>query len=289
MEEDQRVAVRRMAELQRANVRKRGVDLLAHEKAFWGQGIEFVAGVDEAGRGPLAGPVYAAAVIFPKGRDVPGVNDSKRLTGNERERLEPEILKIALAAHVTSVDAAEIDRINIFQATLVAMRGAITSLSVAPQHVLVDGKFTAGSPFPETAIIDGDARSLSIAAASILAKVARDRHMREMDVQYPGYGFQQHKGYGTRQHLDALRRLGPCAIHRRSFAGVAPEPDNPQRESSALDSLERALRLCASLDELKAVAGIILERKGSLTQRELERLRRVFRNQRAKVGSGAAG
>ena len=203
---------------------------LSHECELWGQGIAPVAGVDEAGCGPLAGPVMAAAVVFPCGwlesglyGKLRGLNDSKQLTEEEREKFytiittHPEI-RYAIA----SVEVEMIDRINIRQAAWRAMDLALGQLDPRPQHVLVDGLKIKWLSYPQTALVQGDARSYSIAAASVLAKVTRDRLMREMDKLYPGYGFAEHKGYGTPQHYRAIQQLGPCAIHRRSFAPFRP-------------------------------------------------------------------
>ncbi|HEY0975210.1 MAG TPA: ribonuclease HII [Solimonas sp.] len=178
-----------------------------------------IAGVDEAGRGCLAGPVYAAAVIL----DAPiaGLRDSKQLSAARRERLFPEIQARARAWCIGRADAGEIDRINILQATFLAMRRAIEGLQVAPGLALVDGNQAPPLNCAVRTIIDGDALEPAIMAASILAKVARDRHLVELEQAYPGYGFAQHKGYGTVQHVAALRRLGPCAEHRMSFSPCA--------------------------------------------------------------------
>ncbi len=206
--------------------------MLRHERELWTNGVTHVAGVDEVGRGPLAGPVVAAAVIFPHDFFVSEVNDSKELSRSQRESLYEEILSGALAVGVGGVDHNTIDEINILQATFRAMRKALAQLTIAPQHLLVDGnrfdcdgpldgnqKLHANSPeIPYTTIVDGDALSFSIAAASIVAKVTRDRMMEEFDRQYPGYGFAKHKGYATEEHREAIRKLGYCDIHRRSFA-----------------------------------------------------------------------
>ena len=203
---------------------------LSHESDLWRQGTAFVAGVDEAGCGPLAGPVLAAAVVLPAtwletGLDskLRGLNDSKQLTEEQREKYfsiltsHPEI-RYAIAA----VDVEMIDRINIRQAAWRAMNAALDQLQPRPLHVLVDGLKIKWLPYPQTALVQGDCRSYSIAAASVLAKVARDRFMVEMDGRYPGYGFAGHKGYGTPQHYAAILQLGPCPIHRRSFAPFRP-------------------------------------------------------------------
>jgi ribonuclease HII len=187
-----------------------------------------VAGVDEAGRGPLAGPVVVAAVILDPRRCPRGLADSKVLSETQRERLAPRIRKAALAWAVVAVDVDEIERLNILGATLVGMTRALCALSLAPTLALIDGNSLPKSlPCPARAIVGGDALVAAISAASILAKTARDAIMRDLEPLHPGYGFARHKGYSTPQHLDALERLGPCAVHRRGFAPVrqliAPE------------------------------------------------------------------
>ncbi len=180
-----------------------------------------VAGVDEAGRGPLAGPVAVAAVILDPANPIPGLADSKALSAARREALEPLIQRRALAYRVILVDAATIDRLNILQATLQGMAEALAGLLPAPHAALIDGNRVPKSLLcPARAIVGGDASEPAIGAASILAKVARDRYMDALDTRHPGYGFARHKGYPTADHLEALRRLGPCAEHRRSFAPV---------------------------------------------------------------------
>jgi len=210
---------------------------LAYECDLWQRGFSQVAGVDEAGCGPLAGPVVAAAVIFPKswqetGLPTPlrGLNDSKQLTEDERdkffERLQarPDI-RFAIAI----VDVETIDRVNIRQAAWQGMHRALDQLQPRAEHVLVDGLRIKWLPYRQTALVQGDARSYSIAAASVLAKVTRDRLMRDYDAQFPGYGFAVHKGYATARHLAALENLGPCPIHRRSFRPLRPaEPTEPE-------------------------------------------------------------
>jgi ribonuclease HII len=201
-----------------------------YELALLQQGLARVAGVDEAGRGPLAGPVFAAAVIFPADwvrRGLPAplvkVNDSKQLSPETREKLFAELTsRPEIHYAVARVDAPAIDEINILQATHRAMNLALGQLQPPPEHALVDGLRVKSMAWPHTAIVSGDALSYSIAAASILAKVSRDRCMLELDRLYPGYGFAQHKGYGTARHLAAIKTLGACPIHRRSFAPVRP-------------------------------------------------------------------
>jgi ribonuclease HII len=209
-------------------------DRLLFERELWAQGVRLVAGVDEAGRGPLAGPVVAAAAILPAHwlqtgceKALRALNDSKQLTEAQRE----EFFAL-LTAHpeirfgIAQVDAETIDRINILQATHRAMNEALAQLSPAPEHALVDGLRVKSMRFPQTPLVKGDARSYSIAAASVLAKVTRDRLMREFDRRFPLYGFAGHKGYGTAAHLAAIATHGPCAIHRKSFAPIKPrEPE----------------------------------------------------------------
>jgi ribonuclease HII len=190
---------------------------LQYERAYWDAGLHYVAGIDEAGRGPLAGPVVAAAVILPGDCMLEGVNDSKKLRPAKREELFARIRAYAVSIGVGIVDHTEIDRINILQATMKAMRLAVSQLAVKPEHLLVDGPRYDDTSIPSTAIIGGDAKCFSIAAASIIAKVTRDHIMNEYDRLYPLYGFGRHKGYGTAEHLAALCAHGPCEIHRRSF------------------------------------------------------------------------
>lgn len=192
-------------------------DLYAYENDLRSQGFAVICGIDEAGRGPLAGPVCAAACILPAGLVIEGLNDSKKLSEKRREALYGEITAKALAWAVCLVDETVIDEINILQATFRAMRGAVERLSVRPELCLVDGNRDPGLGLPTRTVVKGDASCASVAAASILAKVTRDRLMAAYDAQYPGYGFAVHKGYGTKAHYEAVGRLGLCPIHRRSF------------------------------------------------------------------------
>lgn len=187
------------------------------ENARFSEEIQVICGVDEAGRGPLAGPVCAAAVILPKGLEIPGLNDSKKLSEKKRDELFDIILEKAVAYHIAMVDESTIDEINILQATYVAMRQAVAGLSVTPELALVDGNRDPGLEVATETIIGGDGKSLSIAAASVLAKVTRDRYMVELDAKYPQYGFAVHKGYGTKRHYEALREYDRCPAHRLSF------------------------------------------------------------------------
>jgi ribonuclease HII len=190
-----------------------------YERELWSRGYSFIAGVDEAGRGPLAGPVVAAAVVLPENFDVTNLNDSKQVTAAEREKLRERIEHNALAIGVGIVDAAEIDRINILQATYKAMQLAIAQLGNV-DYLLLDAIKLPGVHVPQQSLIKGDSLSHSIAAASIMAKTTRDRLMKQLHKQYPQYGFDQHMGYGVPAHLQMLHKYGPCAIHRRSFAPV---------------------------------------------------------------------
>jgi ribonuclease HII len=193
----------------------------AFEEAARARGFQCIAGLDEVGRGPLFGPVVAAAVILPKSCRLPGLTDSKLLSEKKRNQLEPEIRASAVAFAVASVDVETIDRINIRQASLLAMRLAVQQLALTPDYLLIDGRDQIDWPCHQQPVIHGDATSLSIAAASVLAKVHRDRLLVEFDAQFPGYGLASHKGYGCPAHLDALARLGPTPLHRRSFGPVA--------------------------------------------------------------------
>ncbi|MCF6311352.1 MAG: ribonuclease HII [Verrucomicrobiales bacterium] len=192
------------------------------EKEMRSSGHRLVAGIDEAGRGPLAGPVTAAAVILPEDFHHPWVNDSKKLSESRREKVYEDLIADERVIWAWGLaEAEEVDQINILQATYVAMRRAVEALSVTPDVALVDGRPVQGLPVEHRGVIKGDTLSLSIAAASIIAKVERDRIMRAYAIKYPQYGFEKHKGYGTKVHLEGLRNYGPCAIHRKSFAPVA--------------------------------------------------------------------
>lgn len=188
-----------------------------YENNCFAQGYSMVCGVDEAGRGPLAGPVCAAAVILPPNLEIPGLNDSKKLSDKKRRELYPVIQEKALAYGIAFADQSEIDSINILQATYLAMERAMAQLTVKPDIALIDGNRAKDFGLPVQTVVHGDSLSASIAAASILAKVARDDLMLEMAQKYPGYGFEIHKGYGTKAHYAALEELGPCPIHRMTF------------------------------------------------------------------------
>lgn len=220
---------------------------LSHECELWRSGVNFVAGVDEAGCGPLAGPVVSAAVVFPNSwlesgleTQFRGLNDSKQLAVEDREKFFNRLISHPEVLHaIVVIEVQIIDQINIRQAAWRGMNMALDKIVPKPQHVLVDGLKIRWLPYPQTALVQGDCKSYSIAAASVLAKVTRDRLMRDFDVLYPGYGFSEHKGYATPQHYAAIERLGPCPIHRRSFAPFRPvetELELFATDSSASDS-----------------------------------------------------
>ena len=193
--------------------------MLAYENELYAQGIDLIAGVDEVGRGPLAGPVVAAAVILPKACKIPGLNDSKKIPKSKHKEIYEDVLQNAIAIGIGVKDNQVIDQVNIYEATKLAMMEAIGQLEPQPQHLLIDA-MKLDLPIPQTSIIKGDANSLSIAAASIVAKVTRDQMMEEFDREYPGYDFAQNAGYGTAKHLAGLDKLGVTPIHRRSFEPV---------------------------------------------------------------------
>lgn len=195
---------------------------LAFESDLQTRGLSRIAGVDEAGRGPLAGPVAAAAVVLPRGFTCPGLDDSKKLSARQREKIYDLLTgDPAVQWSVALSEATEIDQLNILRATHLAMRRAVLALKPSPDHCLIDGLPVRDFPIPHDALVKGDGRSLSIAAASVIAKVTRDRIMQELDSEFPEFGFARHQGYGTKEHLEALRIHGPCRHHRRSFQPVA--------------------------------------------------------------------
>lgn len=192
-------------------------DLWTLENEIYDSGVKLICGVDEAGRGPLAGPVCAAAVILPRGLDIPGLNDSKKLSEKKREALFDVICSSAKAYGIAFAEVEEIESLNILNATFLAMNRAIAKLGIEPELALIDGNRSSGIERPNRCIIKGDSTCADIAAASILAKVTRDRYMLDMAREYPQYQFEKHKGYGTKLHYEALRKYGPSPIHRRSF------------------------------------------------------------------------
>jgi len=220
---DPRQGVRKISEfLKKRYERERAerlriLNMLNFERVLWKSGIQAIAGVDEVGVGPLAGPVVAAAVIFPPGTELAGVDDSKQLEPEQRVKLAAAIRQSATAIGVGLAEVSEIDHLNIYHAALLAMRRAIEALSLKPEHLLIDARVIPGISIPQNSFNKGDGINFSIAAASIIAKTHRDRLMEELEKTYPGYGFAQHKGYGTSEHQNAIRGLGPCPIHRLSY------------------------------------------------------------------------
>jgi ribonuclease HII len=264
-------------------VLEREARMRRHESELWASGATHVAGVDEAGRGPLAGPVVAAAVVLPREFPVRGVDDSKKLTASRRDELFELIRTHAVAVATGVVDHDVIDEINILRATQRAMREAVSGLSVTPDHVLVDGDAIPDAGFPQTGINQGDGRSTVIAAASIIAKVTRDRMLVEMDERYPGYGFARHKGYGTSEHVSALMRLGPCEIHRRSFRLVL---DSAGGMSELYAGFRAAMLKADSLELLDRIAREIAAEKGRLVPYELSKLRGLYKRCYVRLKAG---
>jgi ribonuclease HII len=220
---DPREGVRKIHELLKKRYEKerserlRILNMLNFERVLWKSGIQSVAGVDEAGTGPLAGPVVAAAVVFPPGTELAGIDDSKRLALEQRVEMEAVIRRTTTAIGVGLAEVGEIDRLNIYRAALLAMRRAVEALPVKPDHLLTDARVIPDISIPQNSFCKGDGINFSIAAASIIAKTYRDRLMEELEKKYPGYGFAQHKGYGTAEHQNAIRQMGPCPAHRMSF------------------------------------------------------------------------
>ena len=287
VEKDSRAGVRRLAvqarkqwARQRAEEARRK-ELLQFEQRLWGRGVQRVAGVDEAGRGCLAGPVVAAAVVLPADADLPGLDDSKKLSARKREVLYDAVIAQAISTSIAGVDAPEIDQINILQASLKAMREAIGGLEVVPQHVLVDGHIRPGSSLKETAL-SGRRCAISVNCRCFgAAKVYRDRLLVEADETYPDYGFAGHKGYGSPDHMAALRLNGPCPLHRRSFAPVA-ELLGPSR-SAAYASFVDGLEAADSPAELERMARFIKGATGDLPEEELRALRALYRKRLAAL------
>lgn len=263
LETDRRAGVRQLAVLARRKRRHQQAErarlrrMLEHEQRWWQSGVTRVAGVDEVGRGCLAGPVVAAAVILPAQVSIDGVDDSKKLDRELRESLCAEIQDRALDIAVSCVDSGRIDEINILEASMEAMRQALADLDPPPEQVLVDGNRTPGSRFPEMAIVDGDARSISIAAASIVAKVHRDRLMVGHHDTYPEYGFCSNMGYASREHMEALDVHGPCPLHRTSFSPVISRADEGGQLHLELGSKGEVL----AADYLEAKGYRVLERR----------------------------
>ncbi len=237
-------------------------------------GKKLIAGVDEAGRGPLAGPVVAAAAILPEDACLLGLDDSKKLTAKKREELFVNITAVAVAWGIGMVDNEEIDEIGILKAAMKAMRIALKNMKVTPDIALVDGNYSPGLNCKERMVVDGDARCLSVAAASVIAKVTRDRIMVDMDTVFPGYGFVRHKGYGSDEHVKALQKLGPCDIHRFSFK-IVPKI-SPEGTASAI--LQKRLLNAPTRKAFEHAVNSIAHIKEYLHERDIEVLREKYRS-----------
>jgi ribonuclease HII len=273
---DPRQGVRKLHEIlkkryeQERAERLRLQNMLNFERVLWKSGIRSIAGVDEVGVGPLAGPVVAAAVIFPPNTELAGIDDSKQLEPEQRTRLAATIRASATAIGVGSAEVGEIDRLNIYHAALLAMRRAIEALPLAPEHVLVDARIIPGVSIPQNSFNKGDGINFSIAAASIIAKTHRDRLMEDLEKEYPGYGFAQHKGYGTPEHQHAIRELGPCPIHRLSFQFIR---ELCGEFSELFYSLKQQLQEADSNADLRAFETTLTARWSELDEREQRKMR----------------
>lgn len=256
--------------------------LTQFDRKVAGNNTKRIAGVDEAGRGPLAGPVVAAAVILPQDVSVlTGVDDSKRLSPSQREELYLKITQLAIAVGIGVVNAQKIDKINILQATFQAMRLAIQRLPISPEHILVDGRKIPKVNIPQTAIVNGDTLSLAIASASIVAKVIRDRIMVCLDRLYPQYGFAQHKGYTTKAHINALNKYGPCKIHRKSF--------KPVQNRLITEASEDFMVFCKGISQsenittLRAIAQSIMHAQEYLNPQEFNQLKMLVHKKQNRL------
>ena len=250
------------------------------EQLLWAIGLERVAGVDEVGIGPMAGPVVAAAVVFPPDIRVDGVDDSKRLRPVVRESLDVQIRAVASGIGIGLIEPDEVDRLNVYNAGIKAMRIAVESLEDPPQHVLVDSRTIPGLPQPQNSLDGGDGISFSIASASIVAKVFRDRLMVAMDRRFPGYGFAQHKGYCTVMHQDAVRRLGPCPIHRRSFDFIS---EIQGEYHSVFYTLKQEIQSLETWNELQSWDERFASRRRDLSQVENRKLAILARRRRKRL------
>ena len=246
--------------------------MLNFERVLWRAGVQHVAGVDEVGMGPLAGPVIAAAVVFPPHTELHGIDDSKKLDVEQRVDAERRIRAAASGIAIGRAEVAEIDTVNIYHAGLLAMRRAVEALPMRPQHVLVDARSIPGVDVPQNCFDKGDGLDFSIAAASIVAKVHRDRLMDELAREHPGYGFERHKGYCTPEHQDAIRRLGPCPIHRTSFTFIR---ELRGEYSTLFYDLKRRLDAAAAAAELEALDEELAASRGALSESEQRKLKLV--------------
>ena len=285
LEQDARQGAQSLARRLRKAERRRlqAEVLLCLERPHWDAGRLRVAGVDEAGMGPLAGPIVAAAVILCPDGPIPEARDSKTLPAEDRERLAGEIRECAVAVGVGRAEISDIAELDVYHAGLLAMRRAVLALDPAPDVLLVDARTVPDAPCPQEAHVKGDARSRSIAAASIIAKVERDAIMAEMGRLHPGYGFERHAGYSTPEHLQALRRLGPCAAHRTSWAALA---EHAGELSDAFYELREALRVVADEASLRQWLQLTQERSCDLPADEVHRLDALAKRRRKLVAGG---
>ncbi len=247
--------------------------MLNFERVLWRAGVQHIAGVDEVGMGPLAGPVIAAAVVFPPHTELPGIDDSKRLDLEQREAAEQRIRGAAVAIGIGRAEVEEIDSVNIYHAGLLAMRRAVEALPLRPQHVLVDARSIPGVDAPQNCFNKGDGINFSIAAASIVAKTHRDRLMDELAQSYPAYGFDRHKGYSTPEHQNAIRTLGPCAIHRKSFTYIR---ELCGEYSALFYSLKERLDAAAAHADLQALDDELAACGAALAEHEQRKLKLVL-------------
>jgi ribonuclease HII len=247
--------------------------MLNFERVLWRAGVRHIAGVDEVGMGPLAGPVIAAAVVFPPHTELAGIDDSKKLDVAQRVDAERRIREIASGIGIGRAEVAEIDSLNIYHAGLLAMRRAVEALPMRPQHVLVDARSIPGVDVPQNSFEKGDGLDFSIAAASIVAKVHRDGLMDELAREHPGYGFERHKGYCTPEHQDAIRKLGPCLVHRTSFTFIR---ELRGEYSSLFYDLKQRLDAAAAAAELDALDGELGAVRDALSDSEQRKLRLVL-------------
>ncbi len=247
--------------------------MLNFERVLWRAGVEHIAGVDEVGMGPLAGPVIAAAVVFPPHTELGGIDDSKKLDVEQRVEAERRIREVATGIAIGRAEVAEIDTVNIYHAGLLAMRRAVEALPVPPQHVLVDARSIPGIDVPQNCFDKGDGLDFSIAAASIVAKVHRDNLMDELAREHPEYGFERHKGYCTPEHQDAIRRLGPCAIHRKSFTFIR---ELRGEYSTLFYDLKRRMDSAAVAAELQVIDDELAACRSTLSDGEQRKLRLVL-------------
>jgi ribonuclease HII len=273
---DPRLGAKKLYELAKRRFEKERAErlrldsMLNFERVLWRSGVQAIAGVDEVGVGPLAGPVVAAAVVFPPGTEILGIDDSKRLDSEQRERMEVAIKASGAAMGIGMADVGEIDRLNIYHAALLAMRRAVEALPVMPEHLLSDARTIPGLSIPQNAFAKGDGINFSIAAASIVAKTYRDRLMNELEQKYPGYGFAQHKGYSTPEHQHAIRELGPCPVHRMSFFFIR---ELCGEFSALFYQLKEQLGAVDSKPALRSYEDALKDRWAELEEREQRKIR----------------